>query len=481
MFRKLRTRLVVSHALPLLVLTSVLGLVIFYLVETRYSFSDLAAGLERQSGLILEYTDSDGAIWTDAQAANRLINKISPHLVSRMMLLDKEGRLLASSLDSDSPRIGQQIQADVVQNALHGVISWEVDYNPFMQRRIVDMARPVLDHEARVIGILRFSQDISEIEQPLVPLRLIVVGAILMGIATALTFGVVLARSLSLPLSRLTEAVTRLVPGSPGVVLPEDGPDEVRTVARGYNQLVHRLQEIELERRQFLANVVHELGTPLGAVKAATQALQNGAITDQELAKELVSGITTQIDQLSLLIDDLALLGEAERRELTLRCIWLDLDEVVRGKCQIYTYLAQQKQITLNYRTQGGLLPVFADITRLRQILANLLQNACKYTPVGGHIDVVTEMEVNGTIPHRAIVRVSDTGPGVAVDEQEKIFQIAYRGSTPRKRHQGMGIGLALARRLAEAHGGTLTIHSQPGNGTTFTLCLPIRAPTSDP
>jgi signal transduction histidine kinase len=476
-FRKLRTRLVVSHALPLLVLTSVLGLVIFYLVETRYSFNDLAAGLERQGGLVLEYTHSNTAIWSDAQQARRLIDQISPHMVSRIMLLDKEGRLLASSLDTDGPRLGRNIQADVVQNALQGVTSWEVDYNPFMQRRIVDMARPVLDNEARVIGILRFSQDISEIEQPLVPLRFIVFGTILLGIVTALTFGVMLARSLSLPLSRLTEAVTRLVPGTPAVVLPEDGPDEVRTVASGYNQLVHRLQEIELERRQFLANVVHELGTPLGAVKAATQALQNGAITDQDLAQELMSGITTQIDQLSLLIDDLALLGETERRELTLRCIWLDLDEVVRGKCQIYSYLAQQKQITLNYNTQGGLLPVFADITRLRQILANLLQNACKYTPIGGHIEVVTEMEVHGTSPDRAIVRVSDSGPGVALDEQEKIFQISYRGSTPRKRHQGMGIGLALARRLAEAHGGTLTIRSQPGNGSMFTLCLPIKQP----
>jgi signal transduction histidine kinase len=393
------------------------------------------------------------------------------------MLLDKEGRLLASSLDSDNPRVGRSIQSDVVQKALHGETSWEVDYNPFMQRRIVDMARPVLDNEHRVIGILRFSHDISEIEQPLVPLRLIVFGTILLGIVTALTLGMVLARSLSLPLSRLTEAVTQLMPGTPAAVLPEDGPDEVRTVASGYNQLVHRLHEIESERRQFLANVVHELGTPLGAVKAATQALQNGAIADQELAKELISGITTQIDQLSLLIDDLALLGETERRELTLRQIWLDLDEVVRDKCQIYSYLAQQKQIALNYHSEGGLLPIFADITRLRQILANLLQNACKYTPVGGRIDVLTETELNGTIPACVVVRVSDTGPGVAPDEQEKIFQIAYRGSTPRKRHQGMGIGLALARRLAEAHGGTLTLSSQLGRGTAFTLRLPIRSP----
>jgi two-component system sensor histidine kinase TorS len=144
------------------------------------------------------------------------------------------------------------------------------------------------------------------------------------------------------------------------------------------------------------------------------------------------------------------------RRELTLRRTWLDIDEVVRGKCQIYSYLAQQKRIELNYHNQGMLPPIIADVIDLRQILANLLQNACRYTPVEGRIDVVTETEHNDELPTHVLVRVRDTGPSIPTGEQEKIFQVAYRRSTPRKRDKGTGSGLAIARRLAEVHGGTL-------------------------
>ncbi|MBX3083970.1 MAG: sensor histidine kinase [Anaerolineae bacterium] len=474
MLHKLQTQLVVSHALPLIVLSIILYPVILYLLETRYSIDNLRYEMEQQGNLILELGKNDVTGWNDLKSAERMIDRVRPYLRSRVMILDKDGVLLASSLPSDDNRKGKVIHAGVVLDAMEGHTAWDVDYNSFMQARIVDVARPISDPAGGVIGVLRFSHDVTEIEQSIIPLRTTVIIAFGIGLATALAVGLFFAQSLSLPLQRLKAAVTALAPGSvQASPLPEHGPDEVRTIATSYNQLLRHLRKMEAERRQLLANIVHELGTPLGAVKAATQALQRGAINDLQFAQDLVVGINSQIDQLSLLVDDLSLLGETEIREPVIRREWIDLKALVVVKCSAYQPLIADKRITLIYHLPDEPLSIYADEIRVAQILANLIQNAFKYTPSNGQIDISVEKDNQGTKSF-AVLRVKDTGPGIAADEQEAIFQIQYR--SPRQRHikQGMGIGLAVAHRLSEAHGGTLAVTSELGAGATFTLRLPI-------
>jgi signal transduction histidine kinase len=475
MLRKLQTQLVVSHALPLILLTIVLYPVILYLLETRYSIDNLRYEMEQQGNLILELGNNDITDWTDLRSAEYMINRVRPFLRSRVMILNKDGVLLASSLLTDAPRTGRAIPAEVVQQALTGQTAWNVDYNTFMQARIVDVARPIHDPAGGVIGVLRFSHDVTEIEQSIIPLRTTVIIAFGIGLATALAVGLYFSQSLSAPLLRLNAAVTALAPGSAQAnPLPEAGPDEVRTIATSYNQLLDHLRKIERERRQLLANIVHELGTPLGAVKAAVQALQRGAIHDQQFAQDLVNGINTQIDQLSLLVDDLSLLGETEFREPVINRERLDFKQLVVMKCNAYQPLIADKRITLTYHLPTEPLSIYADELRVGQILANLIQNAYKYTPVGGQVEVTVSAEKpSKDAPLYAVLQVKDTGPGIATEEREAIFQIQYRSHRQRHIKQGMGIGLALARRLAEAHGGTLTVSSELGAGAIFTLRLP--------
>ncbi|MBX3061422.1 MAG: sensor histidine kinase [Anaerolineae bacterium] len=475
MFRKLRTRLILSHTLPLLLLALVLVPIIVYLLDTRYSLENLLGELDRQTDLIVEFGESDQSIWTDQASAQSLVDRLSPLLDSRVMILDSNGKLLSSSLDTDGPRVGQVLNADVIEQARRGEMGWEVDFNPFMQKRIVDMARPVFDKQGEIIGILRFSHDVAEIEQPIVPLRIAVFVALAIGIVTTLILSFLLSRSLNSPLARLSNAVTTLMPGAAqNKALPETGPEEVRTVAVSYNQLVHRLRQIERDRNQLLANIVHELGTSLGAIKSATHALQNGAISDTQLAHELIVGIASQLSQLGLLIDDLALLGETGIRELVIQCKWIDISALIRAKCQAYKHLVAEKQITLICHVADEPVSIYADPIRVGQILANLLQNAYKYMRIGGSIEVSLETEFSGEKQPNIVVYVKDTGPGIAPDEHESIFQLLYRSPSQRRLQQGMGIGLALARRLAEAHGGKLTVSSELGKGATFKLMLPL-------
>lgn len=473
MFRKLHTRLIISHTLPILILLPAIAIVLIYLLGSRRTIGDLADQLAGQGTLITEIAPSD--TWKNPTEAAQVIDQVKSNITSRIMLLDSTGHLLASSLDTDKDRIGQLIDFATVRQAVIGQTNWLVDYSPFMRTRVLDMATPLLDQNNTVLGIVRLSYDVTAIEQRTIPLTWLIGLTFVIGMALALLLGLGLARSLNAPLMHLTQAVSVLTPGTYVQDLPENGPYEVKTVARSYNSMAHRLHELELTRQQLIANIVHELGTPLGAIKAAVEALHNGAVSDQTLAGELALGMNCQIDQIGLLIDDLALLGESEIKPISLDREWCNLEDLIQVECHTYAYLVKQKRISLAYNIKADLPLILADKRRLTQILANLVHNAYKYSPPGSSITVSGDMlrELNETSSH-VIIEVADTGPGISPEEQEKIFDLLYRSPRERNLHKGMGIGLAVSKRLAECHGGSLTVNSVFGQGSTFRLSLPL-------
>jgi signal transduction histidine kinase len=186
------------------------------------------------------------------------------------------------------------------------------------------------------------------------------------------------------------------------------------------------------------------------------------------------------VDQLGLLVDDMTLLGERELHDLTLHRTPINLPEIVQRQCRSYEYLLQEKQIKLECALDEKVPSIYADETRLAQILANLLHNAYKHTPANGRISVAVYAPPTGADPGEVLLRVSDTGPGIAESEQDKIFRLFYRSPNQGTFHQGMGIGLAISQKLAQAHGGILMVESQPGQGATFILRLPVAPAAPD-
>lgn len=471
MFGKLSTRLAFSHALIVSLLIPLLGAILLYLLETRYFLDNRAVELTQEAALIATFAQHTPAVWSDPTQANQFIDQLRSHIDARIMLIDAQGRLLSSSLASDDERVGERLQFPVVQQALQGKPLSIIEYNSQIRDRVVDVAVPVVTPDGRLAGIVRLSHGLADIDQRLVPLRWLVIGTFLAATVIAVLLGIRLARSLSDPLSRLTDAVGQLIPGARPIPVPEQGPNEVRFLANSFNRLTQRLYDLERERRQMLASIVHELGRPLGAIKAAAQALSNGATADPALAGEFAHGIDSQVDQLRLLVDDLILLGETEIQTLVLRPQMIDLPNLIQTQCQSYLSLLQKKGIRLVYQFSDPLPPVRVDPVRLCQIIANLLHNAYKYTPTNGQITITAAVDSLRGVA----ITVADTGPGVAPEEHEQIFDLFYRSPRHRNQDQGMGIGLALARRLAEAHGGTLGVTNMPGQGAVFILRLPLR------
>jgi signal transduction histidine kinase len=285
--------------------------------------------------------------------------------------------------------------------------------------------------------------------------------------------GLLLALNMGRPLRRATLAVFNLSRGNLQQVQVERGPTEVRLLLRAVNTLADRLHGLEQARSQLLANLVHELGRPLGAVHSAIYALRGRAGNDESTRQELLVGMEGEVLRLERLLDDLAhlhdqILGTLELDKQTINLItWLPQTLIS------WEQAAAAKQLQWQLDVLSGLPSLEADPTRLAQAVGNLASNAIKYTPETGRINISAGQQ-GGHI----WISVQDTGLGIAAEEQTKIFDPLYRGSTGGRFPQGMGLGLNITRNLVKAHGGTIEVDSEPGRGSRFTLWLPLQPST---
>ena len=478
MLHSLRTRLALSHAIPVLIFVALLGTILLYQLERTYFLDNLAAELAAQGAIIAAFTRDQPQIWHDPILAQFVLEQLQTRSTAQIMLVDTNGRILAASWFDSPPATGQLVASDVVFAALQGQSTWSINNNVILRGQIVDVAVPVSLGPNRILGAVRLSHNLQEIQRRLAPLRTLVWVTVGLGATLSLLIGLALAQSVAAPLRRLADIVSRFRPTAPLEKAPESGPTEIRMLAEAINQMGARLVELESSRTSLLTGIVHELSRPLGAIKAAAQTIRNNP--DPALALELAAGIDDQIDQMSLQVEDLALLGELEYKGLRMNVGPIDVGEVVEHQSQQAVLNAKDRAIDFTWTVSPTLPIIQGDPKRIAQILDNLIYNALKYTPAGGavHVEAFACPEHN---PSHVNITVSDNGPGIALAEQERIFQFFYRSPTQQRRHQGMGIGLALARQLAEGHGGTLTVTSLEGEGATFTLSLPLKATAATP
>ncbi|TLM66626.1 MAG: HAMP domain-containing protein [Deltaproteobacteria bacterium] len=226
------------------------------------------------------------------------------------------------------------------------------------------------------------------------------------------------------------------------------------------------LKRLERVRRDFVANVSHELRTPVTVIRGYAETLAGGS-TDPAIVARFAAIIQSHAERLANLIGDLLTLSELEAKGSALTLRPHPLPELVGHCCQLLAPQAEEKAIALDCSLIPA-LAVLADRQRLEQVLVNLLDNAVKYTPAGGRI-TVTAGEEGGLVR----VQVRDTGPGIPLHEQARIFERFYRVDAGRSRDQGgTGLGLAIVKHIVQLHGGTVGVESTPGQGTCFTFTL---------
>jgi two-component system phosphate regulon sensor histidine kinase PhoR len=234
---------------------------------------------------------------------------------------------------------------------------------------------------------------------------------------------------------------------------------------------VTRLKRLEKMREDFVANVTHEIKTPLTAIIGFIDTLQGGALDEKETAKKFLQIISENAHRLSRLVDDLITLSSIELGEMKLQLEGVSVTEIIGKALPMFEAKAEDKSLTMETHIPGGLPLIHADRDKVVQIIVNILDNAVKFTPDGGKISVSAYEDDKGSV----IIEVSDTGLGIPKSEIPRLGERFYRADKTRARELGgTGLGLSIVKHLLKAHQGSMEIDSQIGKGTTVSLYFPI-------
>lgn len=286
--------------------------------------------------------------------------------------------------------------------------------------------------------------------------------------AAAVAIGLIITRQIVAPLQRLTRAAHRIAAGDLSQRVPVESKDETGELAASFNTMAEALSKNEDLRRNMVADIAHELRTPLAVLQGNLEAMRDGVIKP---TSEHLDSLHHEAQSLSRLVDDLGTLSLVEAGQLKLRLEPGNIGEVIRRVVSGMENRAQQSGIALSASVPDSLRGVAMDADRIAQVLRNLLGNALRHTPAGGSIIVTAQPSLQSS--KEILVSVADTGQGIPPQDLPYIFERFYRVDRSRSRSTGgAGIGLTIVKQLVEAHGGRVWAESTPGKGSTFFFTL---------
>jgi len=313
---------------------------------------------------------------------------------------------------------------------------------------------------------------------------------LLFALGLSLLMAIWISSWVTAPLERLAEA-SKAVSRGEYKKIQLKGPSEVKTVAATFNDMVERVQVSQRSQRDFLANVSHDLKTPLTSIQGFAQAMLDGTVSNPEAIQQAAQVISNEAERMHKMVVDLLELAKVEAGTTGQERAPVQIEELLQSIVDQFIHLSQQSNIDLIFKklsTEGNInqeLYVYADVNQLGQVFSNLIDNAIKFTPSGGNVTISISSR-NGWVD----ISIADTGPGIPVNELDRIFERFYQTDKARtwRNRGGVGLGLAIAKEIVVAHGGTVkannlglqnhittetNVNSQSNVGSVFTVRLP--------
>jgi signal transduction histidine kinase len=297
--------------------------------------------------------------------------------------------------------------------------------------------------------------------------------------ALSVGFGLLYAMPLSRRIERVRAGAKRIAGDQLGSEVRVEGHDEVAGLADDFNRMARALdraaereREMEKSRRDLVAAVSHDLRTPLASTRALIEALADGVVADPQTERRYLSSAIRELEHLGRLVDDLFELARIDAGLLELTLEEASLHDLISDTISSFQPQAEQRGVRLAGEIVGDVDPVLANTPRLQRVLHNLVSNALRHTQADGTVTLRAARE-----GERTRVEVSDTGEGIASEDLPRVFERTFRGERSRTRSEkddapGAGLGLAIARGLVEAHGGTMDVESDLGRGSRFYFTL---------
>ena len=295
----------------------------------------------------------------------------------------------------------------------------------------------------------------------------------LAAIALGILLVSLISRKLLAPVRSLSDAAEHLGRGDFSKRVPAEGASEFRQLAIAFNSMAGNLEDAERQRRNLVADVAHELRTPVSNIQGYLEALKDGLLQPDSATIETIHG---QVIHLGHLVEDLRLLAQVEAGALQLNRMPGRMPEVLRGSVDAVRPRAEAKGIRVSLEADEAMPLVDMDVTRISQVVNNLLENAIIHTPEGGSVAVTAEVAGDGMIR----VTVADTGRGIPPEDLERVFDRFFRADPSRARATGgVGLGLTIAKQLVESHGGSIRVDNVAPSGARFIFEIPMARPNN--
>jgi signal transduction histidine kinase len=387
-------------------------------------------------------------------------------LGARIWVVDQQGKILAGS---PPPRWAKAFPENTskIEALFAGTPQSWVRANRRQADPSIIVAVPVAAPSPTAVFLYT---PITGVNQAISAIDRLLLLSLLVGTLAAIILSFFVSRGLTRPIADISRAAGRFAAGDYASRTSVAGSDEIGGLGRTFNTMADSLAKVEQNRREFLANVSHELKTPVASIQALAEALADGVASRPEHWQRYLDTIVSESQRIDRLIRDLLDLAQLEAGELTVVPEKTDLAAFLRHETAKYSHLLAEKNLALRVDAPDNLPPVLADPGRLAQVVANLIANAGRYSPAGTAIDVTVRLQGG-----KAVVAVSDRGSGIPYEDQPYVWDRFYRVDKSRSRSGGgTGLGLPIAKRLVRAMGGEISLVSEPGQGTTVTFTLPL-------
>jgi signal transduction histidine kinase len=485
MFKSLRAKLIISYIAIIsicLVLAGVMGL--FWLHRYEQEAALARTRMVAQT-LLRAWRALPGAEMRSIADAWQYLRRQNVSADELIFLLDDAGRILASGPSGVSEdRLPLPLLPALQQE---GKLSWRrwqsrsgaayyLVYAPLARNMDGALSRFAM---VRYIVLAAPAEDIQQPWREWLP-PFLGIGALALIFAVLVSYA--LFRSVTQPLAAMTRAAEEMAQGHYRQEIPVNSQDEIGRLASAFNRMAQEVERVQRAQRDFLVNISHDLQTPLTSIHGFSQAISEGTIHDADAVRRAEAVIFEEADRMERLIKDVSDLVRLEGGQIEMARAPVRVEQLVDSVVEQFTAQAKEGNVLLKTDLSEDLPTILGDAERLEQVLSHLVDNALKYTPAGGQITVSvrTEQVGNGAASPFAPkggrwvgVTVTDTGTGIRAEDLHRVFERMYRADKARAGKDGAGLGLTIAREIVQAHGGYISVVSQPNEGSQFHIWLP--------
>jgi signal transduction histidine kinase len=475
----LRARLLLSYALVIFVCVAIIGVALLFLLRDAPVQKRLTtARLTLEAATINRLLRTSLQNGTAPEQIIRRLENISDRTDSRMLLIDEQsGQILA---DTESTLSGQNLFALGTPQRFNNTLTGEFNEGDthwlYSTRQILDRR-----NTREVVAALPFEATPAFTDPIFRALLQPLLIALVLAFAVSIVLAILVTRSVARPMQHVAQAAQKITAGDYNQTVPLEGPTEFKDVAVNFNQMAQKVRDTQHSQRDFLANVTHELKTPLTSIQGFAQAIQDGAAREPEAMRRSAGIIRDEAERMNRLVMELLELARIESGQIVMRREAVKIDLVLRGVIDRLALRVQDSGVNLQAEIAADLPGIVGDGDRLSQVFSNLIDNALTHTLPGGKV-VVAARSIGGSSAVKrgesiegVEITVADTGSGIPPEDLPRIFERFYQidKSRARSKEGSLGLGLAIVKEIVTAHGGTIHAESIVGLGTKFVVWLP--------